>query len=300
MQNPVVKTLKLSLPFPPAMVNAYLIDTGRNRILFDTGAKTEENFNLLKQEIEKFGGIDGIVLSHGHLDHSGLAKKLSQLYDIPVYASFYEKERLSEDFQKRLERRVKKTIKVLNFFSFSVDIAKRELEKAQFYKEFMEPLNVIFNFSSFKDSEINILELPGHTKGSIALFLPSIKTLLTGDAFLKDGVSSFFDPESPENTLMTYFTSIDKLLLLKPEKIYPGHGKAFDNPASVASAHKNYVTNVTEKIKKAVEDGLSFKDLLPTIYPPHYNALIAISEIIYALESINIEILQNLRDLLSE
>lgn len=296
----LIKKINIQLPFPPNYVNTYLVDTGSNKILFDTGAKTGNALNLLVNEINAFGGIDAVVLSHGHLDHAGLAKQISERYDVPIYASLSEKDRLSEDFSRRIERRVKKSIKALNFFGFSDEVAKRELEKINYYKELMEPLDFVFNFIQLKDSNISLIDLSGHTKGSIGLYLKSENAVITGDAFLKEGISSFLDVEYPENALKTYLLSLDKIIALKPEKVYPGHGNEFSNPEAVAAEHKEYVYHVSKKIQNAIIEGKKFSEFLSQIFPSNYNALIAMSEVIYALEDANIEILQNLKVLLSE
>lgn len=300
MADDSIKTISLPLPFPPYSVNAYIVDTGRSKLLFDTGPKVEESINMLKNEIETLGGIDAIILSHGHLDHAGAAKHLSEIYDVPVFASFYEKERLSESFEKRLERRLTKTLKVLDFFSFSKERAKREREKAGYYRDMTEPLEVLFNFSTFTDPEITFLELPGHTRGSIGIYVKSANAVLTGDAFLKDGISSFFDPENPENSLEIYFTSLEKILALSPDKIYPGHGKPFENPKVVAEGHKKEAQATKELILNGIRENQNFKDIIERVFPPNYNSLIAAALLVYALESANIEILQSLKDLLSE
>lgn len=295
-----IKTIKLPLSFAPFSSNAYLVRTKNSNILFDTGANSDECLKILKKEIEDFGGIDAIIISHGHLDHAGCANIISNEFEVPVYASLKEKERLSEDIVKRLERRVKKTIKLLNFFGFSDETALKELEKANFYKNFMQPVEFIFNFSYFKDPEIDIIELPGHTDGSIALFIKKEKLMLTGDALLKEGISSFFDPESIKNSLESYLRSIKKINELEPALVYPGHENPFDCVASVVEEHINYVELISEKINEAINNNNSIRDTIPKFFPKTYNALVAISEIVYAFEKANIEILQSLKDLLSE
>lgn len=295
-----IKKIKLPLPFSPFSSNAYLVKTKNSNILFDTGANSDECLKILKKEIEDFGGIDAIIISHGHLDHAGCANTISKEFELPVYASLKEKERLSEDIVKRLERRVRKTIKLLHFFGFSEETAQKELEKANFYKNFMQPVEFIFNFNSFKDPEIEIIELPGHTDGSIALFIKKEKGLLTGDALLKDGISSFFDPESMKNSLENYLTSIQNIKELNPILVYPGHGNPFDSVNLVIEEHINYTELISEKIKEVITNNISIKDVISKLFPKSYNALIAISEIVYALEKANIEILQSLKDHLSE
>ena len=77
----------------------------------------------------------------------------------------------------------------------------------------------------FGKESLTVIELPGHTPGSIGLYNFSQKILFSGDTIFKDGVGrADFFYSSPENLA----SSLQKI----KEKfsgfmIFPGHGESF-------------------------------------------------------------------------
>jgi glyoxylase-like metal-dependent hydrolase (beta-lactamase superfamily II) len=295
-----VKRLKIKLPFPPFASNAFLFSTSKNRYLFDTGLKDKNNIQKITRHIKDFGGIDAIILSHGHLDHAGCAAAISKKFDVPVYVSFDEKERVSHDFTKRVDRRIKKILKILDYFGFDKETTQREYDKIGYYKDLMDPIEFYFNVRSLNDPDLEIIELPGHTMGCIGVYLKKTSYLFSGDSLLQEGISPFFDVETMKNSLSVYLDSLDKISGLNPNVVFPGHGEPFMNCAETINIHKAYVTDMTGKITRLIHENKPFIDIYKSLFPPRYNILIALSEIIFALENSRIPILQNLADLLSE
>lgn len=293
-----VSIIKTSLQFPPFSVNSYLIKTKKNRILFDTTIKIEKNIEKILSEIKKIGGIDLIILSHGHLDHAGSAGIISKEFDAPIYVSFEERERITSGVGERMDRRINKIMKVLDFFGFDKESSEREKEKLSFYKTMMEPIDIFFNINTLKDDHIEIIRLPGHTSGSVGLYLKDEGIFFSGDAFLFEGISAFFDVERLANTLEEYLSSLVKIESLNPKKILPGHSNAFNNVRKVIEGHKLYIENRTKEIVELIDQGKSLKEVKDKLYPPNQNIIIILAEIIYALERKGLPILNELRNIL--
>ena len=75
-------------PFTGPGTNTYLIGTGADRLLLDTGQGVVEYLPLLERSIRAAGakGICGIVLTHSHADHvGGLDSVLARFGRIPVW-----------------------------------------------------------------------------------------------------------------------------------------------------------------------------------------------------------------------
>ena len=55
--------------------------TSKNAVITDPGAEA----NLLYKEVEKLGlHVQAILLTHGHLDHAGVARELATLFNCPL------------------------------------------------------------------------------------------------------------------------------------------------------------------------------------------------------------------------
>ena len=66
--------------------NAFLLDTGETRILFDCGIGIRK-LRLGLRELGASGALDAIVISHEHSDHIRSLKSLLRYERCPVYAS---------------------------------------------------------------------------------------------------------------------------------------------------------------------------------------------------------------------
>lgn len=75
------------------------------------------------------------------------------------------------------------------------------------------------------DYQINVLTVPGHSPGSIALYCPNEKFVLTGDALFRGSIGRTDLPGGDYGSLIR--SICNKLLTLPDDTaVYPGHGPA--------------------------------------------------------------------------
>lgn len=71
--------------------------------------------------------------------------------------------------------------------------------------------------------EVNVLETPGHTPGSVCLYIPALQTVFTGDTLFAGGPGATGQSFSDFPTIITSIR--DRLLSLPPQtRVLPGHG----------------------------------------------------------------------------
>jgi len=143
-----------------------------------------------------------IVATHGHFDHVLGAFALQINYKIPFLMS-----KKDEFLLNRQESTVS------HFLGYKYD------PPAEITKDLKDEKR--FSLASF---EIEIIKTPGHTPGSISLYIKAAETVLVGDLLFKDGAVGRIDFGYSNQSKLT--SSINKILSLPIHtKIYSGHGE---------------------------------------------------------------------------
>ncbi|OPF50833.1 MBL fold metallo-hydrolase [Clostridium baratii] len=221
-------------------------------VLVDTGLENSAEF-IMECAKDKFGEEsrpEAIIITHGHFDHVGSVKKLSEYYDVPVYAHKLELPYITgkEDYpladpnvDEGLVAKISKT-----FPHTSIDLGNRA-------KALPDDGSI-----PFMPGWIYI-HTPGHCKGHIALFKKDDRILIAADAFstlkqesLLSVITQKEDISGPPKYLTTDWDlakkSIEKLLDLKPNIAITGHGKPMEGESLIK--HLKYLLENFEKIAK--------------------------------------------------
>lgn len=147
-------------------------------LLFDTGCGIDDMFGVVKT-ITNLPLL--VIASHGHFDHIGGSYQFKEVclskYDFPILKD-YSDELINKWLQK-----------------LDVENSIKDKYKTNEWKNIV-PLN----FESFDlgDMKCEVIPLPGHTKGSIGIYVPCLKLLLSGDALTPIMCLNFQNHESKE------------------------------------------------------------------------------------------------------
>ena len=145
--------------------------------------------------------VKAIVITHAHIDHIGGAQKLKQATGAPVYMNRNDR-RTAEDAGR------------------AGGVAGRAHAGARWTST-----------SPRKDgdtllvgaTEVHVLHTPGHTQGSISLWMPSEGKLVAGDTLFRDSIGRTDLPGGDGRQILRSIH--DKLMPLPDETVViPGHG----------------------------------------------------------------------------
>lgn len=215
----------------------YLVDTG-------LPFSAKEIMQVAKQRFGRDSRPEAILLTHGHFDHVGGVIDLVKLWEVPVYARELEFPYLTgEKSYPKADGTVEGGI--LAKISSYYPVEPIQLGKA------LRPLKEDGSLPGL--DQWRWLHTPGHSPGHVSFFRDRDRTLLSGDAFITVRQDSLYNvlmqtPEvnGPPRYLTTdwgeAWTSVEKLFLLKPKLVVPGHGIALEG------------VQLREQLKKLLEN----------------------------------------------
>jgi hydroxyacylglutathione hydrolase len=182
----------------------------REGLVVDPGDEVGEIQQILERHRLK---LKAIVITHAHLDHIGGAQKLKAATGAPVYMNLNDRE---------LARAVDQQAAWLGMAApepVEIDVAANEGGKLL-----------------VGATEFHILQTPGHTQGSISLWIPGESKLVAGDTLFRDSIGR---TDLPGGNGRQILQSIHDKLLPLPDQtvVIPGHG---DNTTIGREKEYNY------------------------------------------------------------
>lgn len=195
-------------------VNCYIVADNDKAILIDTGRKKYREKIL--ERCKKFH-VSLIVLTHGHMDHCQNAAYLAEALHIPIAMNKNDMDLIPDNRKQSL---LAKTL--LGKIVLSVSLSSFEMDSLEVF----EPIIYLKNGDDLSEYGIaaKVVELPGHTKGSIGIEIED--NLFVGDALM----NIFYPTVSMLHVDEQEMISSAKYISELGEKtIYFGHGKPKQN-----------------------------------------------------------------------
>jgi len=192
--------------------------------------------NLLAylRDAKLVGEIVVVIATHCHFDHSGGLHHFPQ-----VWVHGNESKSVTEgDQQASVSWLSDEEVAVLPRPGWTA--TEYRVERAQVTRELQDG-DIVFG--------MEVLHLPGHSKGSIALLCNARSWLFTGDVLYQGGLIDWL----PSSSINDYRISMSKILDLLKESptmtILPGHGPVLSSEAGQALA-TNYLNTTSSHCHK--------------------------------------------------
>ena len=172
-------------------------EQSRRAIVIDPGDNIDEILAILARHGLQ---VQAIVITHAHIDHIGGAAKLKAATGAPVYMNQND-----QPLYDHLDMQAS-WLDMPTPTRTDIDTEAREGDSL-----------------TLGDAVFHILHTPGHTQGSISLWIPAENKVIAGDTLFRDSIGRTDLPGGDGRQILR---SIHHKLLTLPEDaiVVPGHG----------------------------------------------------------------------------
>ncbi|MGQ4871831.1 MAG: MBL fold metallo-hydrolase [Candidatus Thorarchaeota archaeon] len=276
-------------PFPVGPVNCCILD-GHPLTLIDCGPRYPPAIKELRAALDELGHdfleVQQILLTHGHIDHAGLAGSIAAggrdagPGNTPVYIHSEDLRRVA-NHQRYIRGRMQAyiDIAVRSGAPEAIVAAMKQDSLAEYFAALGEsvPHAVALADGNKVASPIGPLKViwtPGHTRGCVCYAADEQHVLFTGDHVLLDISSNpSLDFEGPGISLLTYLDSLRRILTYDGYLVLPGHREPIQDLA-----------RRVEELRADIEDKL---DRLCDALGPAPTTMYDLSRILYGNYGLN-------------
>lgn len=265
--------IELPTPFRVGTVNVWLLQ-GDTCVLIDAGLHTEEAKSALLAGLKKAGvslsDIKAALVTHGHVDHFGLARWLQEEGGCQIYGH--------EEEQEYIESFPGTHLQVIDQFRTVSDengypkeeyeetirdhAQSQHLARAARFDISLKDRDII----EFGDVTLQALHTPGHTGGSLCYRWE--EDLFSGDTILEHITPvTFFKGARRKTGPGHYRRSLETLGNLDVRKAHPGHQRSFTNFQDVLRRINRHQEIRKERVLKALSEPLTAFDTTRKAFP---------------------------------
>lgn len=233
MKGPIVELAPGLHRIGSDIVNAYMVEDERGVTLIDAGIPGQwhdltAELAGMKRNLED---IRGVVLTHGDTDHRGFAERLRRDHGVPVY--------IHQDDVLLVQGQAEKKapwgkIKVRPLLTFLWYAARRGGLR-------VPPVADVHPVEDGATLDLpghpQIISVPGHSPGSVAVYVPAVDAIFVGDAMTTRHVlTGAKGPQPAPFTLdpARAIESLGRLESLEANWVLPGHGPPWSGGVAAA------------------------------------------------------------------
>lgn len=250
--------IELPTPFPVGGVNAYYVP-GDVPGLVDTGTRSGPARRALEEALEGLA-VECVVVTHGHVDHFGLAAHLKRTRGAEILVHKADADVLS-DYDRVAKRRTESHEEGLRRAGVPDGEVERMRKEAQRFDAWAEAVEVDRTLGhgdhvGLGDVEYEVLHAPGHTPGSMLLRSPEAAHTFTGDTLLERITPNALSVRNEdEDALATYLATLRRLGDEELGTILPGHRTPFEGHHEAVRRALRHADLRQERILETLQEG---------------------------------------------
>lgn len=244
---------KYTLPTyqPVGPVNVYLV-LNPPYTLIDAGPNNPTAQSILIEDLQAKGFIDKlerIILTHAHNDHAGLADTMLKLTGAEIWIHELELNNAQNGYWMKAKEMLSKFGLSGNELRYLIKEFENRIRQHQ--NLIIPNANILRGGEKFvfKDFELTVLHLPGHSPGGICLYDEHSGTLFSGDLVLPNitpnALMELDDNGNCVPMARPLLNSLETLMRYDLNYVYPGHGQPFPNGESEA---RRIISNYQSKM----------------------------------------------------
>jgi glyoxylase-like metal-dependent hydrolase (beta-lactamase superfamily II) len=242
MDAPVFR-ISVPNPFFEGATNVYVLP-GEPVTLIDTGVGRDEAFRIVERELQALriplNKIGQIVLTHHHLDHFGLARRLLDRCDAQVFVHDEDWEVVHnyESWQMPFISQTRERLQAWGTPASDIESSTMLLVLGGRLLAQATPSVRLVDGQELPAGrgKLEVVHTPGHTPGSICL--RHGRCLFTGDHILPNVTPNIAGGLHSPGLLGRYLESLQRVLGLPAQGLvaYPGHGDPISDVAARVQA----------------------------------------------------------------
>lgn len=273
---PGVAWLRMPLPFALDHINLWLLDDGDDLVIVDTGFGTPETQAIWQQVLAADGRrISGVVVTHFHPDHLGLAAWLAARDAAPVFIT--EAEYLAARAVWHAVPGHASADMVAFFRRHGLDderltaLTARGNTYARGVTELPTRHRRMFHGDHLHigGREWEVIVGHGHSPEHASLYCAELDLLISGDMLLpRISTNVSVHAASPDDDPLGWFLcSLHRIINLPPQTlVLPSHGKPFRGLRERVDELEAHHADRCSALIEALEEPMSAAELLPVLF----------------------------------
>ncbi|MEM6631548.1 MAG: MBL fold metallo-hydrolase [Bacteroidota bacterium] len=284
MKEPQPIRLELPTQFQMKTVNSFLIKEPEVTLI-DCGEDSEETWLALESELKENGltvqDVERIIITHAHVDHMGMAQRISKHAQAPVWVSdkvqawaldpesmFRSRGKLIQDTMKTLlgENVFTQIFPIVFAFGSKMNDSWKPIDPTN--------LRVFPHEGSLEIGEEtwDVLYVPGHSTTQSCFYQANSGYLLSADMLLSITSAPVIEYHEGSTkrarALQEHLSSFKRLKELQISKVFPGHYHTFENADALIEAQIRRITQRKEQCFQLIQQGdTDFFTLFSKMYP---------------------------------